>query len=269
MSQGDNRLYLYDTNIDLVLTTTTMYVDNRPMNNRNLKIHKGLSNELHFTIRDRDRKKQNVYSDVIRAHLINPSTKHRIFSKILDNQGDLGTARLIILENDIANVDSGLYKLYITRSDSETNDMPVYADQDNNLQFDIEVTDQVNVEPVPTQTAETFLQTGNTVIGDAANSFVTSALYGNLDRNYQHALHTMAITAPGYTGQVHIQGSCIGSTPDSDDASTDWFTVSILDLADPQTTGNIVNTTFSVNCNWVRVLHYPESGTITRVQLRN
>lgn len=269
MSQGDNRLFLYDTNIDLVLTTTSMYVDNRPMNNRKLKLHKGLTNEIYFTIRDRDRKKQNVYSDVLRAHLINPSTKQRVFSTILDNQGELGMAKLLVFENDLANLDAGLYKLYVARSDAETNAMPIYTDQDNNVQFDVEVTDQINVEPVPTQTANTFLQTGNTLIGDAANSFVSSALYGNLDRNFQNALHTIAITAPGYTGQVIVQGSCVSSVPDSDDASPDWFNVSILDLADPQTTGNIVQTSFAINCNWVRVLHYPQAGQITNIQLRN
>lgn len=266
---SDNRLYLYDNNINIVLTTTSMYVDNRPMNNRNLKLHKGLTNQIHFTIRDRDRKKQNVYADTIRAHMINPSTKRRIFSRILDNQGDLGVVSLRVLENDIANINPGLYKLYIVRSDSETNDMPIYSDQDNNIQFDIEVTDQINVEPVATQSADTFLQTGNTVLGDAANSFVSSALYGNLDRNFSHAMHTMAISAAGYTGQVHVQGSCIHSVPDSDDASPDWFNITILDIADPQTTGNIVHTSFTVNCNWVRVLHYPVTGEITNIQLRN
>lgn len=269
MSQGDNRLYLYENNVDIVLTTTSMYVDNRPMNNRNLKIHKGLTNELHFTIRDRDRKKQNVYADTIRAHLINPSTKRRIFSRILDNQGDLGVASLRIQEGDIANIHPGLYKLYVDRSDTETNAMPIYADQDNNIEFDIEITDQINVEPVGTQVANSFLQTGNTVQGDAANSFVSSAMYGNLDRNFSHALHTMAIQAPGYTGQVIVQGSCIHSVPDSDDASADWFNITTLDVADPQTTGNIVTTTFNVNCNWVRVLHYPTVGDITNIQLRN
>ena len=46
MSFSDNRLYLYEDYIDLVIDTNGLYVDNRPMNNRKLIAHKGLSNEI-------------------------------------------------------------------------------------------------------------------------------------------------------------------------------------------------------------------------------
>ena len=45
MAQSDHRLYLYDNIIDLVIGTDGLYVDNRPMNNRKLTAHKGLTNE--------------------------------------------------------------------------------------------------------------------------------------------------------------------------------------------------------------------------------
>ena len=61
MSYGDHRLYIYDDPIDLVVTSDALYLENRPMNNRQLKAHKGFSNELTFNIRDRDRKLQNVF----------------------------------------------------------------------------------------------------------------------------------------------------------------------------------------------------------------
>ena len=59
MSQSDHKLYLYEDIIDLVIGTDGLYVDNRPMNNRKLIAHKGITNELLFCIRNRDRKKQN------------------------------------------------------------------------------------------------------------------------------------------------------------------------------------------------------------------
>lgn len=269
MSNSDNRLYLYDNRIDLVLTTTSMYVDNRPMNNRKLKAHKGVTNEIFFTIRDRDRKKQNVFSETLRAYLIDPGTKKRLLGRMLEHTSDVGVVKLIWPEADLANIEPGLYNLYLTRSDSEVYDSPLYSDQDNNLKFDIEITDQTSVQATPTQQIESFLQSGNTVLGDSANSFVSSAMFGNLERNYTNAQHTLAFSAPGYTGQVIIQASCLTTTPDSDDQSNDWFNVTTLDVADPQTTSNVVVNTFSVNCNWVRLLHYPTSGEIAWAQLRN
>ena len=59
MSQGNHKLYLYEDYIDLVIDANGVYVDNRPMNNRKLIAHKGITNELVFNITNRDRKKQD------------------------------------------------------------------------------------------------------------------------------------------------------------------------------------------------------------------
>lgn len=266
MSYGDNRLYLYENVLELVQDDHSLYVDNRPMNNRNLVAHKGVDNVIYFTIRDRDRKLQNVFSDTLRAFLINPTTKRRVLQRELEHTSDVGKVKLVLSETDLASVTTGLHHLYITRGDTETHDHPVYTDQNNNIRFDINISDQVGVEPIPTQENTTFLQTGNTLLGDAANTFVSSALYGNLDRNFTNAQHTLAVYPDVYTGQVLVQASCVSTTPDSDDASKDWFTVDTLDLSN---TSNIAHTTFQVNCNWVRILSKPDSGSIAKVVLRN
>ena len=39
MSQGNQKLYLYDNIIDILLDSYGVYVDNRPMNNRKLIAH--------------------------------------------------------------------------------------------------------------------------------------------------------------------------------------------------------------------------------------
>lgn len=266
---GDTRLYWYENTIELTLNGSTLTVDNRPMNNRKLKAHKGVTNEIVFNVRDRDRKLQNLFADTVRAHLIDPVTGRRIVSRILDHTADVGILKLCLQEGDLANIEPGLYQLYIARSHSESIDRPIYTDQDNNVRFDIEITDQTGVHPIPTQLTTEFIQKGNTETGDDANSFVSSALFGNLDRNFVSAQHTLALFAEGYTGQVIVQGSCMTSTPNSEDTSSNWFNVETLDIADPQTTGNVVHTTFNVNCNWVRIVSYPESGSISKLQLRN
>ena len=267
MSNGDSKLYLYKDVIELVLTTSgDLYVDNRAMNNRKLIAHKGLSNELYFTIRDRDRKLQNVFSETLRAHLINPSTKRRMLTRILENTSEVGQVKLTLADGDLNDLDPGLYQIYIARSDDELKDRPVYTDQMNNIRFDIEISDQVSQEPVSTQMANTFLQTGNTLLGDAANTFTSSALYGNLDRNFNNAQHTIAVYPEAYTGQVTVQASCLKSVPSSDDDSIDWFDVENMDIT---SSSNISHTTFQVNCNWVRILSKPTSGSIAKIMLRN
>ena len=85
MSNGDHRLYLYENQVELVVTTDAIYVDNRPMNNKKLVAHKGLNNEIIFNIRNRDRKLQNVFSDSLVAYLVNPYTRKRLLTKRLEN----------------------------------------------------------------------------------------------------------------------------------------------------------------------------------------
>ena len=266
MSYGDNKLYLYEDYIDLVVDTNGLYVDNRPMNNRKLIAHKGLTNEIFFKIRNRDRKLQNVFSDILTATLINPSTKRRFFYKVLEHTSEVGIAKLVLDEGDLRDISAGLYTIYIARRKSDSLDYPIYTDQNSNLKFEIEISEQIDQSPVDTQIANSFTQTASVGSGDVANVFVTPALYGNQDRNFSQALHSLAIYPSAYTGNISIQGSCIEGVPNSDDASSDWFLVEKFALT---TQSTIVHRTFQVNANWIRIIHTPDSGTISQVQLRN
>lgn len=266
MSILNNRLYLYDQYIDYVISGDSLNLDNRPMNNRKIIAHKGLTNDIFLNIRNRDRKLQNVFAQKLTAYVVNPTTKKRLLSRILEHTSDIGVVKLTLAEGDLANTDPGLYKIYISMSADDVQDRPVYSDQNNNVAFDIEIADQLGLVPIDTQTQNTFLQTGNTMVGDAANTFVTNAMYGNQDRNFANAQHTLAIYPDTYTGQVTIQASCITAPPDNDDQSTDWFDIENIDFS---SSSNISHTTFNVNCNWVRILSKPTSGTISKVLLRN
>ena len=254
MSNGDNRLYLYENVVDLVIMAGDLYVDNRPMNNRNLKAHKGVTNDIYFQIRNRDRKLQNVFSETLRAYLVNPSTKKRLITRILEDTSEVGKVKLVLSEGDLAQIDPGLYQVFITRSVDELTDRPVYTDQNNSLRFDIEVTDQVGVQPVPTQEDKTFFQTQNTSTGDASNVFVSSAMYGNLDRNFTNAQHTVAIYPQQYTGQVQLQASSLTATPSTEDDSFDWYTVKTIDISDKYLVkGNVIVTDSNIQTSTGRV----------------
>lgn len=268
MSYGDHKLFLYDEVVDLVIDSDSLYVDNRPMNNKRLTAHKGLSNELIFNIRNKDRKLQNVNSDVLRGTMFHPSTGKRIFSRVLEHTGSVGQVKLNMAEGDLTNLEQGLYQLYISRETSENIQLPVFADQNNNIKFDIQVLDQTMKTPVDTQTANVsqFMQVTNTNNGDEGNVFVTSALKGNQARNFSSCLHSIAIHPDAYTGTINIQASCVENTPDTANNSTDWFEVSNISLTSNST---IYHNTFQVNANYIRVMSEPTAGNISLVQLRN
>lgn len=270
MSYSEHKLYLYQDTVELVINTDGLgiYVDNRPMNIKKLQVHKGVTNEVFFTVRNRDRKLQNVFTETLRAYIVSPSTRTRLVSKTLEHTTDVGKVKLTLLEGDIANIDPGLYFVYITRSTQDQIDKPVFSDQNNNVKFEIEITDQAYMDPVPTQEETLFTQTANTILGDTSNIFVCSALYGNVDRNFLNAQHTIGIYATTYTGNITIQGSCLSGVPDPEHDSSDWFDVSTIALSNSSI---ITYQNFNVNANWIRIIHAPDdaNSSITKVQLRN
>jgi hypothetical protein len=259
MSQGNQKLYLYDNIIDIVVDSYGVYVDNRPMNNRKLIAHKGMTNELIFNITDRDRKKQNVFGDTFSANIVNPTTKRRILSKLLEQTTKVGQVKLVLNDGDLVNLDAGLYTIYIVMQKADGSDAPVFTDQNNGLKFQIEISDQIGREPVATQTISSFVESGS-------NVYVSSAMKGNVDRNFNHSLHSLAIYPSGYTGNIVIQGSCLENAPNSDDASTDWFDISNVSLTSSSV---LTHRTFKVNANWIRIKHTPTAGSISKVLIRN
>tara|TARA_R110001592_G_scaffold77955_5_gene234259 strand:- start:1706 stop:2515 length:810 start_codon:yes stop_codon:yes gene_type:complete len=269
MSYGDHKLFLYEDVVDLVIGSDGLYVDNRPMNNKRLTAHKGLSNEIVFNIRNKDRKLQNVNSDVLRGTLIHPRTGKRVFSRVLEHTGTTGQVKLNMAEGDLTTLDEGLYQLYVSRETSDSLELPVFADQNNNIKFDIQVLDQTKKTPIDTQTSNVsqLIQVTNTNNGDSSNTFVTSALKGNQARNFTSCLHSIAIYPDTFTGNFSIQASCVENTPDTANNSSDWFNIE----SDVSLTANstIYHSTFQVNANYIRVMSEPTAGNISLVQLRN
>jgi len=261
---GDARLYLYDNTVELVITTNSLSVSNLPMNHRKLQAHKGLTNTIIFNIRNRDRKLQNVFTDVLTAYFINPTTKRRLFAKILEHTSTIGVAKLILEPGDLQNIDPGLYRMYIARTEVDSVESPIYTNQNSGVAFDIEISDEAQYEPIATQETSEFI-----AVAEDINA--SSALFGNLDRNFSNAQHTVGIYTTTYTGNIVIQGSCIQSVPDSDDASTDWFVIESIPLAN---VSGITHRTFQMNLNWIRILDYPEdeldeNSTVNNFMLRN
>lgn len=269
MSYGDHKLYLYEDAIDLVITTEGIYTDNRPMNNRNLTAHKGLTNDLIFNIRDRDRKLQNVFSDQLFGYLIDPTTKRRILKKLLEHTSNVGQVKLVLNDGDLKTVNAGLYTMYIARTTADSIDRPVYTNQNSDIQFQIQITEQIDQTPIPTQVGSTFTQVAATP-SDTANIWTSSAFFGNQARNFSSGLHSIAIHPTTYTGNIDIQASCVATSPDSDDVSTDWFTIDANIALTAQST--ILHKNYTLNANWLRVLHKPadaNTGTIDLIEVRN
>ena len=272
-----NRLYQYRTEIDLVYTAYGVEVDNRNMNPTHVVAHRGLTNTIYFNVRDRDRKLQTITVDDIRCYIVDATTRRRVVSKLLEpDQLEKGICKLVLREGDIVNLVPGLYHCYFTITRDDKHEEPLYSNQNNGLGFTLEVTDQAYSYPVPTQEANCNIMISKP---DDANVYTTSALFGNLDRNFTNCQHTMAFHINGYTGSLKVQASNIPYAPDPDIDSIDWYDVKTTEVT---TAGIIINgklsnegvfyTNFNTACNWLRVVNTPADGnvnTLTKIELRN
>ena len=261
--------------MDLVLSSDGINVDNRPMNQTKLVVHKGLTNQLNFYVRNRDRVLQNLSTKTLYASIINPNTSRRVVFKPLSlvNSGTSGEARLDLTVGDLTDLNPGFYHISITESsDSGVSQNPLYANQNDRIITDLEVRSSLEYEPIASQSATTFTQTGNTELGDAANTFVSSSLYGNQDKNFRHSRHTVAFYMTDFVGNITMQGSALESAPTQE---SDWYDINVQGdagtAAVPYSTAynGIDPFNFVINTNWLRVKFDKTSGSVDKVLLRN
>jgi|TARA_B110000977_G_scaffold18633_1_gene22493 hypothetical protein len=260
--------------VDLVLSADGIYVDNRPMNQTKLVVHKGLNNQLNFHVRNRDRVKQNLSAKTLYATIINPNTSMRVIFKPLTlvSGGTTGEARLDLDTGDIQDLAPGLYQISISESaDSGLTQSPLYANQNDRIMTDLEVMSSLEYDPSPTQSVTNFIRTGSVGI-DGVDSFATSSLYGNQDKNFRHSRHTLALYMTNFVGTVRVQGSALASAPSLD---SDWYDINVQgDIGSPAipyatATSGVDPFNFTINTNWIRIIFDQTSGTLDQVLLRN
>ena len=260
--------------IDLVTVDDTIKVDNKPMNQTTVILQKGFTNTTNFFIRNRDRVLQDVSADTIYASIINPNSNRRVMFKQLTHvQDSVGEVRLDLSTGDLGDLSPGLYKMALSKSaDNGQTQYPLSANQNDDMIVDVEIKSPLEYDPLDTQEHTNFMQIANTSLGDAANTFVSSAMYGNQSKNYRHSRHTIAMNLTNFVGEVTIQGSALETTPTQE---TDWYTINpqgdfgqaVIPYTIP--TSGVDPFNFTINTNWVRVKFDLASGRFNKVQLRN
>ena len=261
----NNNLYLYDTVIDITYTGKSYKLDNTSMNTRELKVHKGVENTLYFKITDRDRKSQNVFNSRLVATIVDPQSRSRILVQECVVGLQTGECKLVIAPGDLINIDTGFYEMFVTILPDGEPEQPLYSNQNNDLKFDLHVTDQSYVTPVDTQTISQWF------LADApSNSYVSSAFVGNQENNYSNPQHSMSIYSQGYSGNLTIQASLVENSPQGSYPNPEWADLFTVNLSN---TTSIQYFTFTVNTNWIRVVNQPQdfsaAANIAQIQLRN
>ena len=257
--------YQYDHNIHIMHADDSNKTVNPPMNNKIIKIYKGVDSVLNFYVKDKDRKPVILTSGVLTAYLVNHTTSNLLFSRTIEHIDEtLGQGKLKILNKDLVGVETGFYEMSITFKNVYGEVVSLFSDQGDNVKTTIEVKDG----PIPKLVSSSSITFSNP--GGTTGKNYGSAINIRSISPDTKGLHTFVAYLNNYSGKLYAEGSieetAVSSgffpiTIGSVTAYKEYTNISILDPFN-----------FSANLNWIKFAHEPSStntGTVDKILYRS
>ena len=259
--------------------------NNSPYNNRTIKLHKGVDNQIRFRVLNPDRKRVSVDHLSIRCRFINVENGERVLERYANLLTTKGELQLIVYEGDLVNIAPGFYNLVVTGEEplvpgalannavSENYATPFFLDQYGDIVTTVEVVASADPTPQPTTTLLPDNWTRYSSDRGASLEFYSSAIPGERVKNHLNAVHTFAAYTTGFTGTLEVRGSLDLQPPEN---HNDYFPIDI-------TTGSqviefddftgVTSHSFEANFMWLVFVYRPDTtledyGTLDQVQVR-
>ena len=221
-------LFKYDNWHDLLydngqITCACNLTENLMMNDRIVKLHKGVDNEVKFRVFDSDRKRTRIDHLRVNATLINKENNELCFNTSGRLMTERGTFKIMFREGDIVDIAPGFYDLIITGEEwsipehpGDIVSTPFYSNRISDVQLIAEITTQGQKNPIPT--IEVFAKNPDTEVSDwivtnemvnhkYARVYHSSPIPANRLRNYKNGTHTIAVTLNEFSGILQVRGS--------------------------------------------------------------
>lgn len=279
------KLYKYPTVYDLLLDSGNnlcLLTDNSPMNNKIIKIHKGVDNEITFRVFNRDRKPQDIKNFVLRAKVVNSENRELVIDKFCEAGYEKGIIKFKMLEGELSDVSPGYYEMAITGEQDfisnipgEVSGTPFYVDHTNDIVIQIEVVGKIDTVPVPPFEITEFTPLSNQEhISSIAlkMGYYSGAVPASRIKNHIDPVHTIAMYLENYTGIIEIFGT-LDHTPGPDVRG--WFRISPTtteDFVQLENHTGIVPLSFHAQIMWLKFRHIPapnNEGKVTKILVRS
>lgn len=281
----NNILYKYELRVDLLYVDNEIrncvQLGNTPMNRQqNIKLHRGVDNQIRFRVMNLDRKPVSVDHLSIRARLVNKENGERVFDRYANMSSKLGDFWLPIYEGDLLNIAPGLYDLVVTGEEpfvpqleiGENMQTPFYVDGAHNIVAKVEVVAGADPTPWPS----TILTPNNWTIRSEPGfplSYYSSAIPGSRLRNHVNAVHTFAAYTTGFTGTLQVRATLELQPPDN---PNDFFPVDITsgtNIIEFENYTGVTAHTFEANYMWLIFVYTKDpsvinNGTLNQVVIR-
>lgn len=210
-------IYLYANTLDVILDLdSTVRGVNQVMYQRDLKIQKGIKNQVRVQFKNSDQKKISISNtETYVFSMFDANTQRMVLEKDLEvletNTSTRGLALLTLSESDTIDLDKSSYNFSVKKLDSDGTYLPTYANTYYRMSGTLHLTEEVFPVLQPSQEAR-FQQSFNQET--QLYEFKSGNIYAYPEYNGNTALHTVAMYLTGYKGTVYIQGT-LSNTPAS------------------------------------------------------
>ena len=212
-------IYLYPNIYQVILDMDpTVRGVNRVMYQRDLKIQKGVKNNIRVQFKNSDQKRITISNTATFVFTMFDAISHRqLLQKqltVLDD-GTLplrGLAELSFTESDTVDLDVSSYKFSITHQEEDGSHVPAYSNTYYGIDGILILANDVYPVLVPSQEITSFLREFNSAINKYQHT--SGNIYASPEYNSNNALHTMALYLTNFKGTVYIQGT-LNNQPDN------------------------------------------------------
>jgi hypothetical protein len=265
-----NSIYLYPNKITAYsndLAGSWITERYRQVYQRNLKIYRGVDNNIDLQIKTSDQKPQNVTGYDFVFVLVNSETQELILQKdFVARALNVGKITLTLTQSELIGIEPGLYQYSIIR-ESRTGDSTdyvvtertvLYMDSQYGTKGTLEIYGDIKGEPTASLVIKEFREDVPEVFTDP-RIFYSSIIDANPQLSTGSSVHTFQFYLENYTGTVVIQGSLSqGANPW---VWTDIETYSVVD-------SDLTYSNITGKYNYFRIKHTPDSGTIDKILYR-
>jgi hypothetical protein len=251
-------VYLYNYKLDVTLDLdATVRGVNQVMYQRDLKIQKGIKNQVRVQFKNSDQKNVRIYTTQTFVFSMFDAINQRLLVErplqVLDagTTSTKGLALITLTESDTLDLDRTSYKYSVKMLDSDGSYTPTYA----NTYYGISGTLHLSQDVYPVLQDSTVINTFIKTYNDSIQKYEHKS--GNIcadpEYNGNTALHTAAFYLTNYRGTIYVQGT-LDNTPDT---SGNYSTIATRTY---NGTSGIDYLNFNGVYSYIRIMHVPAQG---------
>ena len=251
-------VYLCPNKLDITLDLdATVRGVNQVMYQRDLKIQKGIKNQVRIQFKNSDQKKVRIYNTQTFVFSLFDAVNRRLLLEkeltVLDNAttSTKGTALLTLTESDTLDLDRSSYQYSVKLQDTDGTYLPAYANTYYGMAGTLHLSNDIYPVLQDSVQVTTFTKTYNDDIQLYEQK--SGNIYASPEYNGNTALHTAAVYLTNYKGTVYIQGT-LDNSPDS---NSNYSTIVSKTY---NGTSGIDYFNFNGVFTYIRILHIPAKG---------